>query len=65
MRVNEVICRCTSDQKVLIRYDVYHICGRVHDIIDTVEYRENRIGEMLITRISCVDSELYIKAVKA
>lgn len=65
MRVNEVICRCSTDQKVLIRYDDYHICGRVYDILDTEEYMENRIGDMLITRISCIDSELYIRAVKA
>lgn len=70
MRVNEVICRCRTDQPIVICYDVgYHICGTVYDIIDTEEYKENRIGDMLVMRIgtyvrndeSC--RELYIKAV--
>lgn len=65
MRVNEVISRCRTDQKVLISYDNYNICGRVYDILDTQEFKENRIGDMLITHISCVDSELYIRVVKA
>lgn len=53
MRVNEVISRCRTDQKVLIYYDEYHIYGRIYDIIDTQEYRENRIGDWLVTDI-CV-----------
>lgn len=64
MRVNEVISRCRTDQKVLIYYDEYHIYGRIYDIIDTEEYRENRIGDMIVTNISCNNSDLWLKAVK-
>ena len=63
MRVNEVISRCRTDQKVLIHYDTYHICGRVYDIFDTEEYKENRIGDMLVMQIVSDESELYLKAV--
>lgn len=63
MRVNEVIRRCRNDQKVLISYDSYHICGRVYDIFGTQEFKENRIGDMLVTQIASNENELYIKAV--
>lgn len=63
MRVNEVISRCSTDQKVLIYYDEYHIYGRIYDIIDNEEYRENRIGDMLVMKILCNENELYMKAV--
>ena len=63
MRVNEVISRCRTDQKVLITYDNYHICGMVHDIFDTQEFKENRIGDMLVMQIASNENELYIKAV--
>lgn len=63
MRVNEVISRCRTDQKVLISYDKYHIYGRVYDIFDTQEFKENRIGDMLVMQISSNENELYIKAV--
>lgn len=63
MRVNEVISRCRTDQKVLIYYDEYHIYGIIYDIIDSEEYRENRIGDLLVTQIASNDNELYIKAV--
>ena len=68
MRVNEVISRCRTDQNVLICYDDYHIYGFVYDIVNNREYKENRIGDMLVTRIG-IDSyrgstALYLKAVK-
>nr|DAK50543.1 MAG TPA: hypothetical protein [Caudoviricetes sp.] len=63
MRVNEVLSRCRTDQQVLICYDNYHICGRVYDIFGTQEFNENRIGEMLVTKISANENELYLKAV--
>ena len=63
MRVNEVISRCRTDQKVLISYDNNYICGRVYDIFDTLEYKENRIGDMLVLQIACNENELYMKAV--
>lgn len=63
MRVNEIISRCRTDQKVLISYDEYHICGRVHDILDTQEYRENRIGDMLVVQIASNENELYMKTI--
>lgn len=63
MRVNEVISRCRTDQKVLISYDDYHICGSVYDIFGTLEFKENRIGDMLVMQIASNENELYIKAV--
>lgn len=69
MRVNELICRCRTDQYVDISYDYNYINGVVYDIIDSEEYRENRIGDMIVTNIGAIDafdtSTLYIKAVKA
>lgn len=62
MRVNEVIRRCRTDQKVLIYYDEYNIYGRIYDIIDTEEYRENRIGDMIVTKIFAHENELKIRA---
>lgn len=62
MRVNEVISRCRTDQEVLIYYDEYHIYGRIYDIIDTEEYRENRIGDMIVTKIFAHKNELQIRA---
>lgn len=63
MRVNEVISRCRTDQKVLIYYDNYYMCGRVYDISGTQEFRENRIGDMFVMKIASNENELYIKAV--
>ncbi len=68
MRVNEVISRCSTEQKVIICYDNYHIYGIVNDIIDTEEYRENRIGDMLVTKVGtkhygAETDLLYVKAV--
>ena len=65
MRVNEVISRCRTDQEVLICYNEYHICGRIYDIIDTQEFKENRIGDMLVLHIGSNESELYLKAISA
>lgn len=62
MRVNEVISRCRTDQKVLIYYDEYRIYGRIYNIIDTEEYRENRIGDMFVTKIFAHENELQIRA---
>lgn len=63
MRVNEVISRCRTDQKVLIYYDKYLISGKVYDIFGTQEFKENRIGDMLVMQIASNENELYIKAV--
>lgn len=65
MRVNEVIRRCRTDQKVIICYNEYHICGRIYDIIDTQEFKENRIGDMLVLHIGSNESELHLKAISA
>lgn len=62
MRVNEVISRCRTDQKVLIRYDDAHIYGELNDIVNTEEYRENRIGDMIVTKIGSFENELQIRA---
>lgn len=65
MRVNEVISRCMTDQKVEIHYEGSYIIGMICDIIPTELYRENRIGDMLVTKINTYDNALYLKAVKA
>lgn len=69
MRVNEVICRCRVDQYLSISYNYNYINGFMYDIIDSEEYRENRIGDMIVTNIGAIDAydttTLYIKAVKA
>lgn len=69
MRVNEVICRCRVDQYLSISYNYNYINGVVYDIIDSEEYRENRIEDMIVTNIGAIDvydtTTLYIKAVKA
>lgn len=62
MRVNEVISRCRTSQKVLIKYDNCHIYGKIYDIVDTQEYRENRIGDMIVTKIFAYENELQIRA---
>ena len=68
MRVNEVISRCRPDMKVLIRYEDYHIFGSVLLIRGFEEYKENRIGDMAVTKIDTVEydnhTELCIEAVK-
>lgn len=67
MRVNELICRCRTDQYLSISYN--YINGVLYDIIDSEEYTENRIGDMIVTNIGAIDAydttTLYIKAVKA
>lgn len=63
MKVNEVISRCRTDQKVLISYDDYHIYGRVCDILGTQEFKENRIGDKVVMKIATNENELYMKAV--
>ena len=65
MRVNEVISRCMTDQSIIIHYDNRSIVGTVHDIIGIEEYKLNRVGDMIVTNISCNNSDLWLKAVKA
>lgn len=69
MRVNELISRCRPDMTVVIRYEDYHIFGSILLITNCEEYKENRIGDMLVTNIANVEydnhTELCIKAVKA
>lgn len=64
MRVNEVISRCRTDQSVIIHYDNRSIVGSVHEIIDIEEYRLNRVGDMIVTKIISNNSDLWLKAVK-
>ena len=64
MRVNEVISRCRTDQSVIIHYDNRDIVGTVYEIIGVEEYRLNRVGDMIVTNISCNNSDLWLKAVK-
>ena len=65
MRVNEVISRCRSDQSVIIHYDNRSIVCTVYEIISVEEYRLNRVGDMIVTKIICNNSDLWLKAVRA
>lgn len=65
MRVNEVISRCRTDQSIIIHYDNRSIVGSVYEIIDTEEYRLNRVGDMVVTKIISNNSDLWLKVVKA
>lgn len=65
MRVNEIISRCRTDQSIIIHYDNRSIVGSVYEIIDTEEYRLNRVGDMIVTKIISNKSDLWLKAVKA
>lgn len=69
MRVNEVISRCRTDQKVAIHYEGRYIVGSSYEIIASEEYRNTRIGDMFVTKIGIGDYRgtraLYLKAVKA
>lgn len=65
MRVNEVISRCRTDQSIIIHYDNRSIVGCVYEIIDTEEYRLNRVGDMIVTNIISNNSDLWLKVVKA
>lgn len=66
MRLNELICRCRTDQSVHINYNNNrNVVGTVYDIIDTEEYRLNKIGDMLVIYISGFESSIFIKVVKA
>lgn len=64
MRVNEVISRCRTDQSVIIHYDNRAIVGTVYEIISVEEYRLNSVGDMIVTNITCNNSDLWLKAVK-
>lgn len=65
MRVNEIVSRCRTDQSIIIHYDDRSIVGTVYDIIDIEEYRLNRVGDMLVTKIGTFKSALLLKVVKA
>lgn len=65
MRVNEIVSRCRTDQSIYIHYDNRCIQGNVIDIIDIEEYRLNRVGDMLVTKIYAYKSGLFLKAVEA
>ena len=65
MRVNEIVSRCRTDQSIYIHYDNRCIPGTVIDIIDTEEYRLNRVGNMLVTKIYAYKNSLFLEAVKA
>ena len=54
-----------TDQSIIIHYDNRSIVGTVHDIISIEEYKVNRVGDMIVTNISCNNSDLWLKAVKA
>lgn len=64
MRVNEVLSRCMTDQSVIIHYDNRCIVGYLYNIIDIEEYRLNRVGDMIVTRIGTFKDSLLVKAVK-
>lgn len=69
MRVNEVISRCRTDQSVMIHYEHKIIVGTVYEILDTKEYKQNRIGDMIVPQVGTTDycnkNVLYIRGVKA
>lgn len=65
MRVNEIVSRCRTDQSIIIHYDDRSIVGTVYDIIDIEEYRLNKVGDMLVTKIGTFKSALLLKVVKA
>lgn len=64
MRLNEVISRCRTDQSVQIYYDGKYIEGTVFEIVEAPIFRLNRIGDMLVTKISSDNSYLILRAVK-
>ena len=64
MRVNEVISRCRTDQQIVIHYDRRTISGMIYDVIHKEDYRLNRVGDMIVTKIYTFKSDLVIKAVK-
>lgn len=66
MRVNEVIRRCRTDQQMAIHYDYDRrtISGSTYDIINKEEYRLNRVGDMIVTKIYTFKSDLVLKVVK-
>lgn len=65
MRVNELISRCRTDQTVIINYDNRCIVGDLDNILDIEEYRLNRVGDMIVTRIEANKDSLLLKVVKA
>lgn len=69
MRVNEVITICRTDQEACIHYDSSFIVGSVYSLINTNEYKNYRIGDMLVTKIGTTEylgrTILYVRGVKA
>lgn len=65
MRVNEIVSRCRTDQSIYIHYDNRAIVGTVYEIIGVEEYKLNRVGDMLVTKIYAYKSGLFLEAVKA
>ena len=65
MRVNEVISRCNDSQSVIIHYDNRCIAGYLCNIVYIEEYRLNRVGDMIVTRIETFKDSLVVKVVKA
>lgn len=69
MRVNEIITRCRTDQETCIHYDSSVIVGSVYELINTKEYKNYRIGDMLVTTIGTTEylgrTILYVRGVKA
>ena len=67
MRVNEVISRCRTDQQIAIHYDYDRrtISGMIYDVIHKEDYRLNRVGDMIVTKIYTFKSDLVLKVVKA
>ena len=69
MRVNEVISRCRTDQQACIHYESEVIVGPVYELINTEEYKNFIIGDMLVTTIGTTEylgrTILYVRAVKS
>lgn len=69
MRVNEVIGRTRTDQEACIHYVSEVIVGSVYSLINTNEYKNYRIGDMVVTKIGTTEylgkTILYVRGVKA
>lgn len=68
MRVNEVISRCWTYQQACINYESEVIVGTVYDLINNKEYKNFRIGDMLVTTIGTTEymgrNILYVRCRK-
>lgn len=69
MRVNEIISRCRTDQQACIHYESEVIVGTVYELINTEEYKNFKIGDMLVTTIGTTEYKgyniLYVRGVEA